>query len=397
MKAKLIMWVAMAAACAAIQLTAMPTEEETRKAEPVVKKMLAQERAALNSGQMTRSEVAAAAMKLADEADTDAAKLLLMKGAFALYVKDGNLEKAVETMKALEAAIADMPPQSVTNMIEMALLGVSKKVDGARLYKLFDESKKNVDGNELPKAVTSIKESATETKRQIFSRMFPGWQTSVEPAIESSHRGQNNVAFVHPPSQQIPAVVSRTLTLSKGNPCLFLKMASFDKGSDFLLSVLVNGKEVLPKRLICTPDNAPWQDITIPLFAWRGSKVKIEIVLTANNWWCEHPFFKRLEVAEGTGQEKIDIDAIGSESGRQTFARLFPGWQASVEPAAESSHRGQDNVAWVHPLSQQTPAVVSRTLTLSNGNPGLFLKMASFDEGSDFLLSVLVDGKEVMP
>ena len=131
-----------------------------------------------------------------------------------------------------------------------------------------------------------------ETKRQTFSRMFPGWQTSVEPAIESSHRGQDNVAFVHPPSQQIPAVVSRTLTLSDGNPCLFLKIASFDERSDFYLSVLVDGKEVLPRRRICTPDNEPWQDITIPLFAWRGRKVKIEIVLTANNWWCEHPFFK---------------------------------------------------------------------------------------------------------
>ena len=236
-----------------------------------------------------------------------------------------------------------------------------------------------------------------ETKRQIFSRMFPGWQTSVEPAIESSHRGQDNVAYVHPPSQKTPAVVSRTLTLSNGNPCLFLKMASFDKGSDFYLSVLVNGKEALPQRRICTPDNAPWQDITIPLFAWRGRKVKIEIVLTANNWWCEHPFFKQLEVAEGTGREKLDLEAIGSETGRQAFARLFPGWQPSAEPGAESSHRGQDDVVYVHPPSQETPAVVSRTLTLPKKNPCLFLKMASFDKGSDFLLSVLVNGKEVLP
>ena len=133
-----------AMACAAIQLTAMPTEEETRKAEPVVKKMLAQERAALESGKKTRSEVAAAAMKLVGEADTDAAKRLLMKGAFVLYVRDGNLEKAVETMKALKATIPDIPPQSVTNIIETALLGVSKKEDGAPLYKLLDESKADI-------------------------------------------------------------------------------------------------------------------------------------------------------------------------------------------------------------------------------------------------------------
>ncbi len=306
MNLKLTMMVAMAAACAAIQLTAMPTEEETRKAVPVVKKMLAQERAALESGRKTRSEIAAAAMKLAGEADTDAAKLLLMKGAFTLYVKDGNHEKAVETMKALEAAISDMPPQSVTNMIEAALLEVSKKEDRARLYKLLDELKKNTAGNEVQKVVTSTKDSATETNRQIFSRMFPGWQTSVEPTIESSHRGQDNVAFVHPPSQGTSAVVSRVLTLSKKKPCLFLTIHG---SSDFLLSVLVNGKEVLPKRLISTPDYAPWQDFTVPLFAWRGQEVKVEVVVTANERYYKSASFKHLEIAEGSGRENLIPEA----------------------------------------------------------------------------------------
>ena len=327
MKTKLTMMVAMAAACAAIQLTAMPTAEETRQAEPVVRKLLAPERAALKSGRKTRSEVAVAAMKLADEADSDAAKLLLMKGAFTLYVQDGNLEKAADTMKALEAAIADMPPQSVTNMIKTALIGVSRKVDRARLYKLLDEKR---SGGVSESGTDSGTAAQPETNQQVFSRMFPGWQTSVEPTIESRHRGQSNVAFVHPPSQETPAVVSRTLTLSKKNPCLFLKMASFDAGCDFLLSVLVNGKEVLPKRLICTPDYAPWQDITIPLSAWRESKVTIEIVLTANNWWCEHPFFKRLEVAEGTGQEKFVPEAKETVNGYTWSYRVNNGGAAIV-------------------------------------------------------------------
>ena len=148
MKTKLTMMVAMTAACAATQLTAMPKEEETRQAEPVVRRLLASEREELKSGRKTRSDVADAARELADEADSDAAKLLLMKGAFVLYVRDGNLKKAVETMNALEAAIADMPPQSVTNMIEMALLGASTKVDGAQLYKLLGATKADIASKE---------------------------------------------------------------------------------------------------------------------------------------------------------------------------------------------------------------------------------------------------------
>ena len=147
MKTQLMMIGALVATCAVHELAAMPTAEETRRAMPVVKKMLASEREALRSGRKTRSEVALAAMKLAGEADTAAAKLLLMKGAFALYVRDGNLEKAVETMRALETTISDMPPQSVTNMIESAILGASKKEDCARLYKLLGEAK--AKNNEL--------------------------------------------------------------------------------------------------------------------------------------------------------------------------------------------------------------------------------------------------------
>ena len=117
------------AASAAYSGVAMPTEAEVEKAVPKVERMLASEKVALESGKMTRAEVAAAAMRLAAGADDEAAKLLLMKGAFILHVKDGDLEKAVKTMNALETAIADMPPQVVTNIIETALLGLPNKTN----------------------------------------------------------------------------------------------------------------------------------------------------------------------------------------------------------------------------------------------------------------------------
>ena len=141
MKTKLMMMGALAASCAVCELAAMPTAEETRQAEPAVKRLLQQQRTELKSGRKTRSDVALLAMKRASEAKTEAEKLLLMKGAFALYVRDGNLEKAAETMNVLKKAIPDLPQENVKNMIEMSLKGASKNVDGARLYKLLDEAK----------------------------------------------------------------------------------------------------------------------------------------------------------------------------------------------------------------------------------------------------------------
>ena len=107
MKTKLMIGV-LATVCTAVRLTAMPTEEETRRAEPVVRRMLAQERAALNSGKMTRAEVAAAAMELADKTDSEAAKLLLMKGACDFYVHAEEFDKAIETLQAMMMKIPDI-------------------------------------------------------------------------------------------------------------------------------------------------------------------------------------------------------------------------------------------------------------------------------------------------
>ena len=157
MKTKLMMMGALAAACAVNELAAMPTAEETRQAEPVVKKLLAPEREALKAGKKTRSEVAVAALKRAADAKTEAEKLLLMKGAFALYVQDGNREKAAETMNAIKKAIPDLTQESVKNMIEMALIGVPKKEDGSLLYKLLDEAKAGTQNrSEISEGKTSF-------------------------------------------------------------------------------------------------------------------------------------------------------------------------------------------------------------------------------------------------
>ncbi len=300
MKTKLTMMVAMAAACAAVQLTAMPTEEEAKQAGPVVRKLLASERAALSSGRKTRSEVAATAIKFANEADTDAVKLLLMKGAFTLYVQDGNLAKAAEAMNAIKAAIPDMPPKSVTNMIEAALLGASKKGERAQLYKLLDEAKVDI------------------ASKGPVSHLFPGWSllnSEVKPELVS-HRGQDLVLRMHPKDQKTPVVLKRTVKLSNKNPCLFLKVASFDGESDFVLSVRVNGKDVMPDRIVCTSDLELWEDLVVPLFDWRGDSVEIEIVTRANGWWCEWSHFARIEIAEGNGQETCGL--AGVKNGTET-------------------------------------------------------------------------------
>ena len=280
MKAKMIC--AMALACAAFQLAAMPTEEEAKQAEPVVKKLLASERAALDSGKKTRSEVAAAAMKLADEADTDAAKLLLMKGAFVLYVKDGNLEKAVETMNALEAAISDMPPQSITNMIEAALIGVSKKETASRLYRLLDEAKAGIASHSESKGVASSVDDRSSVASILKGMIkIPGhdyWLSATELT-----------------QGQWEAVMGYNQSTQKGANLPVDNVSRDD--CDVFLKMLNNTKEVLASRLeFCIPSKEEWD------FAASAGGL---------GWWCVKP---------GVSGEILDMAWYNENSSNQFHA-----------------------------------------------------------------------------
>ena len=141
---------------------AMPTQEETKKVESLVMDLMRDDQAALKSGKKTRVEVAESAMELADKAESEAAKLLLIKGAFNLYVRAGEFDKAIETLQTMQTAIPDMPPANMVNIIEAALRVVSRK-NGGQLYRLLDETKTRMRyTNEAASLEKSVKRSPAD-------------------------------------------------------------------------------------------------------------------------------------------------------------------------------------------------------------------------------------------
>ena len=141
---------------------AMPTQEQTKKVEPLVMDLMREDQAALKSGKKTRVEVAESAMELADKAESEAAKLLLIKGAFNLYVRAGEFDKAIETLQTMQTVIPDMPPANMVNIIEASLRVVSRK-NGGQLYRLLDETKTRMRyTNEAASLEKSVKRSPTD-------------------------------------------------------------------------------------------------------------------------------------------------------------------------------------------------------------------------------------------
>ena len=141
---------------------AMPTQEETKKVEPLVMDLMRDDQAALKSGKKTRAEVAESAMELANQAESEAAKLLLMKGAFNLYVRAGEFDKAIETLHGLQTAIPDMPPADMAKIIESSLRAVPRK-NGGQLYRMLGEIKaRSRYTDELKALESSVKKTPAD-------------------------------------------------------------------------------------------------------------------------------------------------------------------------------------------------------------------------------------------
>ena len=223
------------AAGLALQGAAMPTEAEVEKAVPKVERMLASEKVALASGKMTCAEVAAAAMKLAAGADDEAAKLVLMKGAFILHVKDGDLEKAVKTMNALETAIADMPPQIVTNIIETALLGLPDKTTNAtRLYRLIDAGSVKRKGSYQNRAQKAVSKRYFVTKEEIW-RLLSSAQPRQKIAVPQRDEPAELPVFTNPAEAQRKAKELGLWMFVYNMPCS--RTDTFSSSSYFLKSL----------------------------------------------------------------------------------------------------------------------------------------------------------------
>ena len=102
--------ISVAAACTAIQLTAMPSYSELQEAEPQIKKLVEPEYAALESDKKPVGEVADSVFAKAQKAKNQAEKLLLLKGAFMLYVRNGDKENALKMLTALQQLVAASKP-----------------------------------------------------------------------------------------------------------------------------------------------------------------------------------------------------------------------------------------------------------------------------------------------
>ena len=126
---------ALMAVCSSAAL-AMPTKEELGKAQSLVVELMADDVAAFKAKSKKAEEIGDTSVKYAQEASTEAAKFLLLKGAISYYVRGESYDKAADAVNALREAVPDVPPDVLEEVIRKNTARVTAK-KAPRLYAMY--------------------------------------------------------------------------------------------------------------------------------------------------------------------------------------------------------------------------------------------------------------------
>ena len=106
---------------------AMPTKDEIAQAQQLVNDLTADDLRALKAKEKTPGDVAAAHLDLADKAETEAGKYLLLQGAFRLYARSGDYDATAATLQRMRDEIAELPPEVIVEIVNKEMRRVASE------------------------------------------------------------------------------------------------------------------------------------------------------------------------------------------------------------------------------------------------------------------------------
>lgn len=166
---KLAKFMVFAGCACALTAAAFPPEMELKKAEKIVKEIMSSDVAAFNAKGKTAADVARAALKYADEADGEAARFLLLKGAFVYQVRAADYDGAKATIGRIRAEIDNVPDKIVADMLASSLRRVPRKHCG-QLFDLLQRTQNRVKYTQELQMLAS-KAKTAKADRTIHARM----------------------------------------------------------------------------------------------------------------------------------------------------------------------------------------------------------------------------------
>lgn len=111
------------------------TKAEIAAVQPLVNELMGDSLRDYKARKISGSQVGDNALKLADEAESDVAKFICMKGAISYYVRDKAYDKAADTIELMMSKFKDLSPETLSEIVALATRRVNDK-SASRLFEI---------------------------------------------------------------------------------------------------------------------------------------------------------------------------------------------------------------------------------------------------------------------
>ena len=128
-------WLLSVGCACALAANGMPTQAELEKVQDLVNELMRSDVANFNARKMSAADVATSALKYAGEAESEAARFLLLKGAFFYRVRAEDYDGAMDVISKIRHDINDVPDATLVKILSGAVRRIPRKSAG-RLYDL---------------------------------------------------------------------------------------------------------------------------------------------------------------------------------------------------------------------------------------------------------------------
>ena len=141
---------------------AMPSESDIKEAKPIVDALISDDMEALRQKKKRPIDVVRSQYALAQKADTEAGKFLLMKNAFTICARNQLYTAAADVLQRMKEDIADISPDVIVQMVDKDMKRVNPE-KAPKVLAIYNEAFNKIESNKrLSAAEAGLKKNPSD-------------------------------------------------------------------------------------------------------------------------------------------------------------------------------------------------------------------------------------------
>lgn len=179
---------------------AVPSATEIDKVTPLVDSLMKGDVERMRKGELKASKVAEAAVALSKEADTEAAKYLLLTRAVSYFARDDAYGQIETTIEALKTAVPDISVREIVKMVR-PIVSAAPKTDARadRLRKIVEDYRAKEKSEALAEKMRqdiakNPADRSLHTKLAEYMAVLDNWPVALTEFAQGDHAGAANAA-----------------------------------------------------------------------------------------------------------------------------------------------------------------------------------------------------------